>query len=113
MSTMENTTMSENTTPLSRGPLVVLPALDPFDVDEGRGTALQQIQDAQTNAGNEVATLLLAACDEVERLRLVLQGIGTVCRVVSEVRASKGEPAVSALDNIQDVVEMTLGGAPL
>jgi len=113
MSIMENTTMSEDTTPLSRGPLVVLPALDPFDVDEGRGTALQQIQDTQTNAGNEVATLLLAACDEVERLRLVLGLIQTVAHGVALVRASKGEPAVAALDNIQDIIEMTLGGAPL
>jgi hypothetical protein len=108
-----NTTMSENTMPLSRGPLVVLQALDPFDTAAARAAAEEQVQNSQTNAGNEVAGLLLDACDEIERLRLVLQSIGTVCRVVSEVRASKGEPPVSALGNIQDVVEMTLGGAPL
>jgi hypothetical protein len=113
MSIMENTTMSENTTPLSRGPLVVLPALDPFDTAAARAAAEEQVQNAQTNTGNEVAALLLDACDEIERLRLVLQSIGTVCRVVSEVRASKGESPVSALSNLQDVVEMTLGGAPL
>lgn len=112
MSIMENTTMSENTTPLSRGPLVVLPALDLFDAVAMRARA-RRILDTTTDGDSGALTTLIAACDEVERLRLVLGLIQTVAHGVALVRASKGEPAVSALDNIQDVIEMTLGGAPL
>jgi uncharacterized protein (DUF111 family) len=69
---------------------------------------------SQTTATNDTpVTALLDACDEIERLRLVLGLLQTVTHGVVLVRAAKGEPPVPALDNIQDVIEMTLGGAPL
>lgn len=50
---------------------------------------------------------------EDERLRIVLSLIQTICRIQADLRELKGQPPVKTFERIQEIVQLTLDGAPL